>query len=487
MARRTLAAASLAAVILSGCGSSAPSAPPTERPSPITTASAAAAAPSPTGTPSPTATPDPVKALQAAVVQIQLTGPFSEPGHAPGRFVRSGSGFFVDPSGLVLTNNHVATGAGKLTVWVGPDRTEHAAQVVGASECSDLALLKVAGDGPFTALDWYEGDIGPGLAIYAAGYPLGDPEFTLTSGIVSRARGVIDEAWASVDHTIEHDATINPGSSGGPVVTHDGQVVGVNYAERDSTRQQFAIGREDARAILPELTAGHDVASIGIHGEVTDADLGTGVWVDAVRPDSPAAEAGIEPGNVITSLDGVDLGDDHTLKTYCDILRRHQPEDVLGVEVMRDQDVAPVDGQINGEPLPPPFSFARLLADGPTVDPVDQAVAEVHDLLETITFDAPADWRDVEDQDWTFGGEVVGPGVLVSTEFHHLPVRLGDPRGLCRRTFRRRSDAGRDPGRLPPEVPGLMLGCQASPVRLGRLVRIPTTCGPAAVAPPRAS
>ena len=132
-------------------------------------------------------------------------------------------------------------------------------------------------------------------------------------------------------------------------------------------------------------------------------------------PDSPAAEAGIEPGNVITSLDGVDLGDDHTLKTYCDILRRHQPEDVLGVEVMRVR-MSPRSMGRSTASRSPPFSFARLLADGPTVDPVDQAVAEVHDLLETVPFDAPADWRDVEDQDWTFGGEVVGPGVLVSTD-----------------------------------------------------------------------
>ncbi|MEI2690512.1 MAG: serine protease [Anaerolineae bacterium] len=69
-----------------------------------------------------------------------------------------------------------------------------------------------------------------GLDVYAAGFPLGDPEFTLTRGIVSKARADGETDWASVDSVLEHDASINPGNSGGPLITGDGKVIGVNYA-----------------------------------------------------------------------------------------------------------------------------------------------------------------------------------------------------------------------------------------------------------------
>ena len=217
----------------------------------------------------------------------------------------------VDPAGIVVTNNHVVTGADSVKVWVGPDRSEHAATVLGASECSDLAVVKIDG-GPFPALDWYKGEIQPGLPIYAAGFPLGDPEFTLSRGIVSRAHGVIDESWASVENSIEHDANINPGSSGGPVVTDDAQVVAVNYAVNGDTRQSFAISRDEALPILEDLESGQDVTSLGINGEAigpNDYELAEGVWVASVKADSPAAKAGILPGDTVTEIGGTSTTD----------------------------------------------------------------------------------------------------------------------------------------------------------------------------------
>jgi hypothetical protein len=77
---------------------------------------------------------------------------------------------------------------------------------------------------------WYDGPITPGLAVYVGGFPLGDPEFTLTRGIVSKERASGETSWALVDAVIEHNATINPGNSGGPLVTQDGKRVGINYA-----------------------------------------------------------------------------------------------------------------------------------------------------------------------------------------------------------------------------------------------------------------
>ncbi len=86
---------------------------------------------------------------------------------------------------------------------------------MGVSECSDLAVIDIEGDG-YPYLEWFDGQVAPGLDVYAAGFPLGDPEFTLTRGIISKERADGETDWASVDWVVEHDATINPGNSGGP-------------------------------------------------------------------------------------------------------------------------------------------------------------------------------------------------------------------------------------------------------------------------------
>ena len=137
-----------------------------------------------------------------------------------------GSGVIIDDSGVAVTNNHVVTGAAILRVFVGGESQPRNARIVGVSECSDLAVIDIEGDG-YPYLEWFDGQIYAGLDVFAAGFPLGDPEFTLTKGIVSKARTRGETNWASV---IEHDANINPGNSGGPLVTTDGKVIGINYA-----------------------------------------------------------------------------------------------------------------------------------------------------------------------------------------------------------------------------------------------------------------
>jgi len=92
------------------------------------------------------------------------------------------------------------------------------------------------------------------MEVYAAGFPLGDPEYTLTRGIVSKEKANGESSWASIDYVIEHDATINPGNSGGPLVTSDGQVVGVNYATSNiGVNQFYAIANVEAKDIIKEL------------------------------------------------------------------------------------------------------------------------------------------------------------------------------------------------------------------------------------------
>ena len=157
------------------------------------------------------------------------------------------------PTGIVVTNNHVVTGAATLEVYVGGelDRSFNAV-VLGVSECNDLAVIDITEDEPLPFLEWYDGDLAAGLEVYAAGFPLGDPEFTLTRGIVAKAQASGETPWASIDSTIEHDANIQPGNSGGPLVTAEGQVAAVNYAtgSQTNTSQFFAISKELAEPVV---------------------------------------------------------------------------------------------------------------------------------------------------------------------------------------------------------------------------------------------
>ncbi|MCB0210131.1 MAG: serine protease, partial [Anaerolineae bacterium] len=269
----------------------------------------------------------------------------------------TGSGFIIDESGLAVTNNHVVTGGRSWKVYVGGDDRPLNARVVGVAECSDLAVIDIEGDG-FPVLDWYEGDIYPGLSVYAAGYPLNDPEFTLTGGIISKQKAAGQTSWASVDGVIEHDATLNPGSAGGPLVTEDGQVVAVNYANFDLGQpgvsiQYRSIGHTEARAIVDHLREGEDMQSIGINGQAfLDEEEGiSGIWVQSVQSGSAADEARIEGGDIIMTLEDRALAVDGTMAEYCDTLRSHDPDDALDIEVVRLATGEILEGQLNGREL----------------------------------------------------------------------------------------------------------------------------------------
>jgi serine protease Do len=293
---------------------------------------------------------------------------------------------------------------------------EHTARVLGASQCSDLALIQIDGNESYPYLDWYRDQIKPGLDIYAAGFPLGDPEFTLSRGIVSRAHGVIDEYWASVDASIEHDANINPGSSGGPVVTSNAQVVGIDYADNSRTRQSFAISRDEALRVLPQLRGGQDVTSIGINGFATDSTDEPGIWVSSVDPGSVAAAAGILPGDVLTQLDGVDLAQHGTMSEFCDVLRSHAPSDELPFTVDRSDDEASLDGTLNGAPIEPGFAFVRELGHGTSSGPGEIAYQPWQDSTDRVTFEVPATWTDVVNRPWKIGGQAIGRGMLAAPD-----------------------------------------------------------------------
>jgi serine protease Do len=297
--------------------------------------------------------------VRSATIQIEATGTFIDPEvglqvNAAGR----GSGFIIDPSGIAVTNNHVVAGSALLKVWLAGETTPRNARVLGLSECSDLAVIDIEGDG-YSSLQWYSDNVKTGLEVYAAGFPLGDPEFNLTKGIVSKENADGETSWASVDHVLGHDATINPGNSGGPLVDTDGNVVGVNYSGDSSANQYFAISGDIAQPIIEQMRSGQDVDSIGVNGSAVISEDGSlsGIWVSSVKSGSSADKAGIQAGDIIYQLEGLVLATDGTMKDYCDVIRSHEPSDTLSMSVIRFSTSELLEGQLNGRELAVSGSF----------------------------------------------------------------------------------------------------------------------------------
>ncbi|MCU1578357.1 MAG: serine protease [Rhodoglobus sp.] len=293
--------------------------------------------------------------VQTATIQIQAQGTFIDPGTTqPSETAGRGSGFLIDPSGIALTNNHVVVGAGTLKVWLGGDTgKQYNATVLGASECLDLAVIQLD-KGTYPFVGWYQGEIKTALDVYSAGFPLGDPNFTLTRGIVSKADVPQDDSWASLDHVIEHDARIRGGNSGGPLVADNGRVVGVNYAGNDELDYNYAIHRDEVLAVIDDLKKGKPVLSLGINAQaMAPSEDGTpnGIWVSSLQAGGPADKAGIEAGDVLISLAGITLGAGGTLEDYCQVIRTQGVDATIDVSVYRPSTDEMLDGQLNGSAL----------------------------------------------------------------------------------------------------------------------------------------
>jgi len=387
---------------------------------------------SPTEAPAPTEEPAPAgpaaeTSFQDAIkatIQIEAQGSFMDPEfgmqlNTAGR----GSGFIIDPSGIAVTNNHVVTGAAFLQVFVeGNDRPLNA-KILGVSECNDLAVIDIEGDGyPF--LEWSDVAARLGTEIYALGFPLGDPEPTLTRGVISKERAGGETSWASVNNVIEHDATINPGNSGGPLVTTDGKVVGVNYAGNSGVNQYFSINASDARSVVEKLRAGSDLDSIGINGEaVITGDNTTGIWVASVKSGSPADKVGVKAGDIITRLEGLLLSTDGTMADYCDILRSRNATDPMNIEVLRFATQEVLEGQLNGPKLEQSFSFAQAVevaeepAAGGDAPATYTEFVGIYDDSQAVYVEVPVEWAQVDGSNWVGDdGSVLGSSIIASTD-----------------------------------------------------------------------
>ena len=235
----------------------------------------------------------------------------------------SGSGFIVSNDGYILTNNHVVDGASEVRVRL-LDRREFKAKVVGRDPNTDVAVIKIDATS-LTAAPLGDSDASRvGEWVLAVGNPLGENlTFTVTQGIISakgRALGLPGQSQQTIQDFIQTDAAINPGNSGGPLVNMRGEVIGINSAIESPTGYNagygFAVPINLARAVMDQIVKTGHVERVALGIQVRDASADDAAYVGlkdnrrragaATSPTRtrPAKKAGMQPGDVIVSVDG---------------------------------------------------------------------------------------------------------------------------------------------------------------------------------------
>jgi serine protease Do len=310
-------------------------------------------------------------------VQRATTSLKDEPAREDPREPRraTGSGFIIDPSGLIVTNAHVIESAGQIQVRL-QDGRRFPATVVGRDNRVDLALLRIDRATKLTVLPLGDSNrLRVGELVLALGNPFG-LEQTVSMGIVSRKGAPLTVAAPGFDF-VQTDAAINPGNSGGPLVNMSGQVIGVNsMVTRDGTIG-FAIPSNLVKMLLPQLASKGrvDWGWLGVAiAEVTEDDIARlklreprGVLVRSVMPGDPADKGGVRADDVIVGIDGTRLESPRDLqrvvsstpvgkKVKVVLLREGQETEVeVTIGLYQEREVIPVDVPRRGpRPTEPP-------------------------------------------------------------------------------------------------------------------------------------
>jgi S1-C subfamily serine protease len=301
---------------------------------------------------------DVVAKVGPAVVTVINEQTFKEASGTQLEPAGSGTGFIIDDQGHIVTNAHVVDGGEKFEVIL-QNGESRAAELIGSDPVSDIAIVRIDGDLPGIVAFGDSDSLRPGQSILAIGSPLGAFTNTVTEGIISALGRDFPSTTGPQNYTnlIQHDAPINPGNSGGPLFTLYAEVVGVNTLgiQVDDQGQPvqglfFAIPANTVEQIAAKLIADGKVVYpyFGIvttavtPDVVAQANLAVdhGAYVQDVPAGGPAAQAGIEPGDVILSIDGVAIDQN---SSFVDVLFKYGPGDVVEIALQRGNDQLTVE------------------------------------------------------------------------------------------------------------------------------------------------
>ena len=245
----------------------------------------------------------------------------------------------------------------------------------------------------FPYVNWYHGSPKVGLEVYAAGFPLGDPEYTLTKGIVSKANAQARPTGLRSKQRAGARCPHQPGQLRRPT-GGQGWQGGWRKLRHNNNNQYFAIAQAEADTVLAELKDGTDVNSIGVNGQVViseDQNL-SGVWVSSVKSGSPADKSGVKAGDIIFQMEGLVLGTDGTMADYCQILRSHKSSDTLSLKVLRWESQEILEGQLNGRQLAVTGSFGGGTTNNNNNNNKNTTAIVVDDS-KVIAMEVPSDWQ----------------------------------------------------------------------------------------------
>jgi putative serine protease PepD len=289
-----------------------------------------------------------------AYITAQITqssgGPFGQTQSG----TATGSGFVVSSDGYIVTNDHVVDGASSVKAKVGDGKTLDA-KVVGTDPSTDLALLKIDASGltPLTFGD--SSSVQVGDPAYAIGNPYG-LDRTLTTGVISALqRQISSPNGYTINDVLQTDAAINPGNSGGPLFNGAGQVIGVNSqietsgsstgAEGGNVGIGFAIPSNTVKTVVDQLMNGGKVSHAYLGVQTQDAS--NGAQVAQLTAGSPAEGAGLQRGDLITSIDGKAVDGASALSGVVD---GHKPGDTVQLQIDRNGSEKTIDVKLGQRP-----------------------------------------------------------------------------------------------------------------------------------------
>lgn len=292
-----------------------------------------------------------------AVVRVE-TGSRETNGRGRGGLGGLGSGIVISPDGLVLTNSHVV-GSSRQIRLRDVEGVVTEARVLGVDADTDLALLRADGARDLRyALLGNSKNLRRGQLVVAIGNPLGF-ESTVTAGVVSAlGRSIRSVSGRTIEDVIQTDAALNPGNSGGPLVSSSAEVIGINTAIISGAQGIcFAVASNTAQFVLSEIIRHGYVrrAYIGVAGQtapvprrhavIAGVENKMGALLAQIEPDGPAGRAGLLPGDVVIKLDGIDINgvDDLIRVLDRDRIGRTLEMDVLRLGRLRAIEIHPIE------------------------------------------------------------------------------------------------------------------------------------------------